>query len=175
MIRALVIAIVLAGAAQSPVSMPDPNLIRISLRATIGELTPDEAGTRQSVKDISSALAGKKKTLTVVDDPHDADVEVQIVSRSVVTPKVLIGLGPRSGEPMSVSTPQRSVVLRVTVTSGDQKLEFANKNKPVDMPEGWKSAAGDLANQIDKWVAAHRDEIIKRRDRRPPRAGPISY
>jgi hypothetical protein len=76
---------------------------------------------------------------------------------------------------MSVSTPQRSVVLRVTVTSGDQKLEFANKNKPVDMPEGWKSAAGDLANQIDKWVAAHRDEIIKRRDRRPPRAGPISY
>ncbi len=43
------------------------------------------------------------------------------------------------------------------------QVSLQNKNKAYDNPRGWKSAAEDLAEQIDKWVGQYRAEIIKSR------------
>jgi hypothetical protein len=40
-------------------------------------------------------------------------------------------------------------------------VDFTNKNKAADTPRGWKSAADDLADQIDKWLLEHRAEIVR--------------
>jgi hypothetical protein len=156
-------------AAQTPAPTPDPKLIRIFVQTEVGGAASDLAGKRQSVKDLVSALSGKskKKTLAVVESAAEADAVVEVTERSVVTPKFVMGLQPRPGESMTLAPPARQVTLRVTVTSGRDALGFASKNKPIESPTGWKMAADDVADQIEKWAAANRDEILKRREAPP--------
>jgi hypothetical protein len=150
-------------AAPVPAPAPDPKLIRVYVQTEISGEAVDLAGKRQSVKDLTASLAGKKKTLAVVDLASAADVVVEVAERSIVTPKFVMGLQPRSGDPMPVTGPTRQTVLRVTLTSGAEALGFTNKNKPIESPTGWRMAAADVAGQIEKWAAAHREEIVKRR------------
>jgi hypothetical protein len=153
-----------AAATPAPAPAPDPRLVRIYVQPEVAGAGIDLEGKRQSVKDLMSSLAGKKKTLAVVAAESDADAVVELAERSVVTPKFVMGLGPRPGESTALATPQqRQPVLRVTLRSGQETLGFTNKNKPIESPTGWKMAAGDVAGQIEKWAAAHRDEIVKRR------------
>jgi hypothetical protein len=159
----LLVFVLQAAPVPAPMPAPDPKLIRVYVQTEVSGEAIDLAGKRQSVKDLTASLAGKKKTLAVVDLASAADVVVEVAERSIVTPKFVMGLQPRSGDPMPVTGPTRQTVLRVTLTSGAEALGFTNKNKPVESPTGWRMAADDVAGQIEKWAAAHRDEIVKRR------------
>jgi hypothetical protein len=44
--------------------------------------------------------------------------------------------------------------------------EITNKNRPNETASGWKSAADDVAKQIEKWIADRREAIIEARRRR---------
>lgn len=114
---------------------------------------PSELAARQaSAKDLSAALASKKKTLRVVEDEDSADIVIDVVDRALTIPKVVFGLGARPGEPSAIG-PTKTAVLRVRLTSATGLgTDFTNKNKAADNPRGWKSAAEDIADQIDKWV-----------------------
>ena len=114
---------------------------------------PSELAARQlSAKDLAAALASKKKTLRVVEDEDSADIVVDVVDRALTIPKVVFGLGTRPGEPGAIG-PTKTAVLRVRLTSATGLgTDFTNKNKAADNVRGWKSAAEDIADQIDKWL-----------------------
>ena len=155
-----------AGVVAQPAQVPPgPNaaLIRVFVRTDEGGDPKELAAREQSVRDLQSALAGKRKTLAVVDDEDLADVVVDVQTLGYVVPKVVIGLGPRPGQPRGTGGPVRAPVLRVELTSGEDSVAFTNKNKPPDSGAGWKSAADNLAGQIDKWIGEHREEILRRR------------
>ena len=56
--------------------------------------------------------------------------------------------------------PVRTAVLRVRLTFGEDSVVFTNKNKPAESARGWKSAADDIASQIEKWIADRRARIV---------------
>ena len=154
------------SSAQTPAQTPAPTasaLVRVFVRTDDTGEPSELAARRQSVQDLASALASKKKSLAVVEDEDQADVTVDVVDRGLLVPKVVIGISPRPGEPTGMAGPTRTVVLRVRLAFGQEAVGLTNKNKPTELPDGWKRAADDLGGQIEKWIAAHRAEILKRR------------
>ena len=153
--------------AQAPAPAPNPSLIRVFVHTEIAGQASELNDRRQSVKDMATAVANRKKSLVVVDDEEKADVVIEILDRAVNVPKVVMGIQQtRPGDPSSIagmSGPVRQAVLRAKLTSGDQSPIFTNKNKPAESPNGWKSAAEDIGQQIDKWIGERRADIIKRR------------
>jgi hypothetical protein len=123
---------------------------------------PELAGRRDSVKDLRDALAGKKKTVAIVSERDRADVVVEVVDRAVTIPKVVFGVAPAAGPAgTGPARPAKAVHLRVKLAYGEKdELPFANKNAPIESSGGWKAAAEDIAKQLDKWIAAHRDELL---------------
>lgn len=166
----LVLACV-AGAGQAPASAgPAPNLIRIYLQTADGGHPDELAARRQSLDQLAASLAGQKKgsVLTIVDAESKADIVVDVIQRSLTTPKVVFGLGPsRSGgaSSPSMNPPVRHAVLHVTISmaSGSDRVEFKNNNRAMESERGWKSAADDIAKQIEKWTADRRALILKAR------------
>ncbi len=133
-------------------------LVHVFVRTDDGGEGIELAGRKQSVADLSSSFASKKKSFVVVDDERKADLIVEVMDRSVVTPKVVLGITPRPSDPSSIAGmngPVRAVVLRARVVRQDHTPIFVNKNKPAESPRGWKDAAEDLAGQIEKWVKEH--------------------
>jgi hypothetical protein len=131
---------------------------RVFVKTDEGGEGSELAGRRQSVTDLSAAFASRKKAFVVVDNEAKADLIVEVVDRSVVTPKVVMGLSPRPGDPSSIAGmngPVRTAVLRVRVLRQEYTPIFTNKNKPAESAPGWKSAAEDLAGQIEKWMKTH--------------------
>jgi hypothetical protein len=158
--------------AASPQAAPDPKLIRVFVQTEVSPLALGADGMRESVEDLAEALAAKKKTLVVMETPRDADLVITVIDRRSVTPKFVMGIGTRPGEPPSLAGPARTVALTVTLALGGERVELTNKNKPLEVQQGWKSAAADLAGQIDKWAGSHRSEILKRRGGGVPEHGP---
>lgn len=165
----LLVALSQAGqAATAPA--PDPRIIRVYVTTAVGGHPDELAARRASVEHLSAAIAGQKKgtVLAVVDAESKADIVVDVMQRSVTTPKVVFGLGPsRSGgaSSPSMNPPTRHAVLHVTLhmAAGSDRIEFKNNNRAVESDMGWKSAAGDIAKQIEKWTAGRRAAIIKAR------------
>lgn len=54
---------------------------------------------------------------------------------------------------------RRNSVTHLAAALGANK----NTNRASDTESGWKSAAEDIAKQIDKWIAAHRAAILAAR------------
>ena len=169
--RSLVACLVLAlmpGAAQAArqatqTAAPDPSLVRVFIQTDDGG-HPDELAARQeSVKDLAAALASNKKLLAIVDDEEKADVVIEVIGREVTVPKVVLGIGARPGQPPGTNAPARAVALRVELTWSRQSVALVNKNKPLESQRGWRSAAEDLGNQIEKWIAERRAEIVRGR------------
>jgi hypothetical protein len=173
MVRSFIVMLTLAlggmvGQSQSPAPSPAPNpaLIRVFVQTDDGGESQELSDRKQSVKDVAETLGTKKKTLAVVDAADKADLVLEILDRSVTIPKVVMGLSPRPGDPSAIAGmngPVRVVTLRTKLMLGDYTPVFSNKNKPAESPRGWKSAAEDIGNQIEKWIAERRDEILKRR------------
>jgi hypothetical protein len=156
----LVTVLALQSGAQTPAAPPaNPSLIRVWV-------DPDSDDIKElaaSVKDLAESVASKKKSLVTVADEDLADVTVHVVQRLVEVPKLVFGVGSRPGEPPGGVTTLKTAKLQVQLRFGDMQVSLANKNKAYDNPRGWKSAADDLADQIDKWVGQYRAEIIKSR------------
>ena len=151
------------GQSQAPAPPPNPSLIRVFV-ATESEGEPRElADRRTSVADLTAALSSKKKSVVIVDDEDKADVVIEVIQRAIEVPKVMVGIGSRPGEPPGGLAPARTGRLRVTLMFGAMAVNLENKNKTSDNPRGWKSAADDVADRVDKWIDQFRAEIIKAR------------
>jgi hypothetical protein len=156
-------ALTVQGSAAKAPPPPDPSLIRVYVETSpVGE-GAELSGRSASVKDLAEEVARKKKSLASVTDEDLADVVVEVVQRAIDVPRVVIGVGARPGEPPGGTTPLRTGKLRVALRFGAMQVSLESKNKAYDNPRGWKSAAEDLADQIDKWVGQYRTEIIKAR------------
>jgi hypothetical protein len=162
----------LGGAGQAPAvaAQPDSELIRVFLQTADGGHPDERAARRESLDHLAAALAGQKKgrVLAVVDAESKADVVVDVIQRSITVPKVVLGLGPsRSGgaSSPSMNPPVRHATLHVTLemAAGSDRVEFKNNNRAVESERGWKTAADDIAKQIEKWTADRRDLIFKAR------------
>lgn len=138
-----------ASTPQAPAKGP------LRVHVTTDQLGGDLTNRQGSVTDLSTALAAKKKVFVVVEEEDRAEVTVEVLDRTVDTPKVVIGLGARPGYPPNTPTgPSRVVRLRASVKFGAERETLANKNSPVETQRGWKSAAEDLATQIERWITA---------------------
>jgi hypothetical protein len=172
----LLLTIALLGGAGQPQvasAQPDPRIIRVHLVTADGGHPEELAARRASLAHLAASLAGQKKgaSVAVVDDESRADVIVDVIQRSVTVPKVVFGLGPsRSGGASSPSmNPQtKHAILHVTLhmAAGSDRVEFKNKNRAIESERGWKTAADDIAKQLEKWIADRRAEIIKVRGSR---------
>ena len=151
-----VIVSLLAGAVGFLIpTVPQRPVVRI-LVLTDDSGQKDELEARKtSVEDLSAALAGKKKIFTAAKDEDDAELIVEVISRALTVPKVIIGLGPRPGQAGVATGPTKAAELRVRMrTRPGETVDFKNKNKASDNPRGWKSAADDIADQIERWQLA---------------------
>ncbi|MEO6223390.1 MAG: hypothetical protein ABIP90_09075 [Vicinamibacterales bacterium] len=181
MFVALLLLISSGAGHQVPAStpQPDPKLIRVLVQTgEVGDPIEVEA-RRDSVKHLSLAVTGKNKAgVVLVSSESDADVIVNVESRSTTVPKVVIGLSggmsSPNGRPGPAPTPVKVVKLDATIGIARERdtTRLANKNRPKENESGWKSAADDVANQVNKWIADHRAAILQARRR--PGAAPIS-
>lgn len=160
---------VLSQSAAVP-SQADPALIRVYIDTRLGSIDPK--GLEQSAKDLTAALAGKKKLFTIVDDEDKADVVLEVQERTVTVPKIVIGIGPRPGQSTNPAStmPAREARLHVggSLVHGDESVDMRNKNRANDHPGGWKSAAEDIAKQVEKWVSDRRAKILAARPKTHP-------
>lgn len=138
---------------------PKPELIRVYVDAG-GD---DDKDMTTSAKDLAEAIADRKKSLASVDAEEKADVTVEVVQRFTEVPKLVIGIGSRPGEPPGGAMPAKIGKLQIRIRFQAMQVSLQNKNKAYDNPRGWKSAAEDLAEQVDKWVGQYRAEIVKSR------------
>jgi hypothetical protein len=148
------LALVAVGAAAAPPPQTAPKgPLRILVQTD--EIGGDLVNRQASATDLSAALAAKKKVFLVVDTEERAEVIVDVLDRTVDTPKVVIGIGARPGSPPGTPTgPARTVRLRASVKYAEETTTLTNKNSPLENQRGWKSAAEDLAKQIEQWIAA---------------------
>jgi hypothetical protein len=147
-----------AGQATAP-----PQLVRVCVVTDDLGDAPELAGRRESVKDLRKALADKKKTVTIVSEKDRADIVVEVVDRAVTIPKFVFGGGGPASGPTGAgpARPAKAVHLRVKLTYGEKgELPFTNKNAPIESSGGWQAAAEDISKQLDKWIAAHREELL---------------
>ena len=155
----LLLTVDLAGQTKT---IPDPALVRVYVHTDDGGHDEELAARRASLKDLAAALASRKKLVVIVDDQQRADVSLEIAGRAISVPRVVVGLAGRPGDPPSPGLVRRGT-LSVTLESGPVTLTFSNKNSTNDNPGGWKSAAENIADQVEKWVREQRDAILKRR------------
>ena len=153
------------GRSGSATSQADAKLVRVFIH-TDDRGEPGELAARQeSVKHLADALASKKKAFVIIQEEDPADVVIDVRGRALTVPKVVIGMGARPGDPPGGAAMARVVQLSVSVDAqrlGDEE-QFKNKNAPVESQMGWKSAADDIAKQIEKWVADRRAAILAAR------------
>lgn len=160
----------LAAQSAAVTAQGDPAIIRVFVHTADVGHADELAARRESLAHLAQAIAAQKKggVLAVVDAESSADVLVEVIERQIKVPKVVFGLGPtRSGgrtQP-SMAPPTRHVTLLVTLAlaSGADPVEIRNKNRVVESEAGWKSAAADVAKQIEKWTSDRRAAILKER------------
>jgi hypothetical protein len=168
MAYSLVFAMMFALTVQSKGATPQAaaNLVRVYAHTDDAGDGPARDARRESLKDLRAALTDKKKDLILVKTDDDADVVVEIVERTTTSPKVVFGPVISSSDPSrggGVARPVRTVHLRVTLTYRGDPVTFTNKSAFTESNGGWRSAAGDIAKQVDKWIVDHRAEIVAKR------------
>ena len=167
----MALALLLAALAAAPgqsgsaTTQADAKLVRVFIH-TEDRGEPRELASRlESVKHLTAALGSKKNAFVMINEEDPADVVIDVRGRALTVPKVVIGIGARPGDPPGGAAMARVVQLSVSVDAqrlGDEE-EFKNKNAPVESQMGWKSAADDIAKQIEKWIADRRLAIIAAR------------
>lgn len=145
-------AVAMGLAPQSRPQSPPP--ARVFVHTGDTGVAEELAARQASVKDLSEALTSRKKLFIVVDDEEKSEIQIEVLGRGLTVPKVVLGLGPRPGESTigTTTTKNAELSILVTVTANDLTKEFKNKNKANDNSRGWKSAADDLADQLEKWM-----------------------
>jgi hypothetical protein len=163
----LVLWLLVGPGFQSPPTAPDATLVRVFLE-TDDSGHPDElASRRESLQHLAAALAKRRKVFTIVDAEDQADVTIEILGRGLTVPRVIFGgATTTTGQrPSPMPAPTRVVQVQVKLSADrvTDPIELRNKNRPVESEPGWKSAADDIAKQIEKWATDHRRKIIEAR------------
>jgi hypothetical protein len=154
----------LAEGSKAATSQAPPNLVRVYVYTDAAGEAAELGARRDSVKDLRAALAEKKKGLVLVDTEDVAHVSLEVVERTVTIPKFVFGTGILPGQRPGVpgtAGPVREVHLHVKLTWRDESVVFTNKNSPIESGSGWRSAANDIAKQLDKWIVDHRAQILR--------------
>jgi hypothetical protein len=167
MIQALLLTMMFAFTSQSRPAPEAAALVRVYAHTDdAGDVSARDA-RRESLKDLRAALTDKKKDLVLVKTEDDADVLVEVVDRTTTIPKVTFGPVVSSGQPSwgtGLASPVRAVHLRVSLTHHGDPVIFTNKAAFIESTGGWRSAADDIAKQVDKWIVDHRAEILAKRN-----------
>ena len=151
----VLLAFVALGAATATAPPQTPAKAPLRVFVATDELGGDLAARRTSVTDLAASLATKKKLFVIVESEDKAEVLVDVLDRTVDTPKVVIGLGARPGQPPGPAAgPARTVRLRASVKYTGETTILTNKNSPLENNRGWKAAADDLAKHIETWITA---------------------
>ena len=152
----LTVVAALSAQTERPPALVTPSVVRIYVHtADDGSDARELAARRESVADVAAALATKKKVLSVVSEKEQADVLLELIGRGWTVPKFMIGLGARPGQPPGAGgSPMRAVQLsvRLRIRDREETVDFTNRNTPLESSRGWKSAADDIAKQIEKWI-----------------------
>lgn len=80
-----------------------------------------------------------------------------------VTLAAALAVAPSGQAPSPPQADAKLVRVFVHTVDGGEASELKNKNKPVESQLGWKSAADDIAKQIEKWVTDRRTAILAAR------------
>jgi hypothetical protein len=164
MLAMMLAALLIGLAGPPPQSSPlNSTLVRVFVHTGDGGHPEELAARRESVKDLADALADKEKTIAVVAADDLADLDIEILGRGLIVPRVVFGIGARPGQPPGGNAPMRAAVLRVKLTWTGDPFELRNRNTVADTRQGWERAAGDLAKQIEKWIGERRAAILKAR------------
>jgi hypothetical protein len=145
---------------------PDPGLVRVYVHTDDDGELAELAARRTSVTDLGAAIKAKKKDLVVVSERDAADVVLEVMDRAFIVPRVVFGLGNKPGElPPAGTSPVRAVQLRVRleIVGRDSPPDFRNRNSPRESSGGWRSAADDIAKQVQAWIVERRAAILAAR------------
>jgi len=108
--------------------------------AASGQHTPEEEERLEAVGDMREALA-KKKGITLVDSPADANVTMEVTGREA-REEPTGGFGGKS------MTHMGDMIIRLKLKMGDDESELKG------MAQGtWGRAAKDAADRFMKWIA----------------------
>jgi len=137
-------------------------IVRLFVHTEASGDADDLGERRDSVRDLKDELSNKKKAVTTVSTEDGADAVVEVLQRIVTIPRVVIGGVTSVNRPPGTPAPGpvKAVHLKVELRYRKEMQPFTNKNSPAESSDGWRSAAGDIAKQIDKWVGEHRAEIL---------------
>ena len=113
-----------------------------------GFVQPD---ARDSARDLVGALRNKR-SVQIVDDCKNADVRVRVDKRFTRDSGSAIATG--SGTVAAAAAVEEQVVV-ATLMVGDYSTEVVG----IDW-WSWKSAAGKLAGNIEKWIKENRKQIL---------------
>jgi hypothetical protein len=110
---------------------------------------------KDSTSDLAAGLRRKEKTLRLVEDPMQAAITLEVLSRGRVetgalTPRVFGG---------GVDS-ERAKRLIVKLSVGSYETEIVGDGGTQTIG-AWKEAAGDAARQIDKWIKANRAKLAQ--------------
>ena len=160
--RILAVALLSTPLSQTGSPAPDPKLIRVYVHTDGGGEASELRDRQDTVKDISSWLADKKKDVVIVASEDGADVIVEVIQRWFSTPRVVMGVG---GGRQGINPPPPSQIahVRAEFRHARKTTSITNKNEPLLSNRGWKAAADDVAKQIHKWMMDNREAIVAAR------------
>lgn len=137
----LVVTLLLLATLQSPDRTPTSVRVFVFTQVTSpASPTDDEVERRAAVDDMRDALK-RKKGITVVDEPAEANVEMEVTGRE------------RRDEPAGSFggksiTRMGDTIIRLRVKSGDDEAELKGMGLGT-----WSRAANDAAERFLKWIA----------------------
>ncbi|WP_058187344.1 hypothetical protein [Terracidiphilus gabretensis] len=146
-------------------------LIRVYVQAGSGEFAAN--GAEDSAGDLSRSLAGKSKTLRVVENPSDADIVLRIDSRNVrkelSSVNTYTSKSDDGKKTTSTTSPtmQTINVLHATLLAGSSEIPMK-----AESSLSWRLASGNMASNVEKWARQNYAKLLERRASQPRSATP---
>ena len=109
-----------------------------------GNVSDEEQGRRDSVRDLRDAMR-HKSGIIIVDDRDQAQVVVEVIGREKRE-------GPQGGFGGKSVTDFGDTILRLRVKAGVDETEIKGIGQAY-----WGRAAKDAADRLAKWIARHRE------------------
>lgn len=118
--------------------------------------------TSDSIRDIKNSLKGKKG-LRVVASRAEADIVLRVLGRHASTVEVGGYIAPSDNALITGKRYESAISL-------ESRIEIEDYVKPIACARvgpflTWRECAGDVAGQVDRWVKANRETIIKKRQK----------
>jgi hypothetical protein len=143
--------------------------------AEAGFVDKSSQGRADSLKDLKESIAKKKDWLELVEAASQADVTVEVLDRQVVsagrTAARVSTHTDSKGKTVTTRTESRPInnyMLRTVMRAGSYQNEMTgvvSSESAATWAGQWRSAAGQIAGEIEKWAKAN---LARLRSRHPP-------